>query len=464
MKRRWICVLSAAILLGIMTGCSNVRSAEEETQELEESLESQSTQDFYWMCNFSKDEVEDFAKEVKQQILDYDWEGLSEKILYPITIGEMTYETKEKFAAEEFTFDDRFRKLLQEESCEDMFCNWQGMMLGETGQVWISEFLNEDLSSQGLKVYGINGLLNKEAAEAKKKNLTMEQVIEIASQPKDFLVLNEELRPYWIHEPDRELDEHMLSYTTTYSIWYQEEEYLLDIVYMKKWAELDMVLLWRVTDGDSIVLYFAERPYKNVHQADGKEVEAFLEHHRQMSDYMTAELPENLTVGQFNAGIGNGGGSFLISSNMEDNAYIEDLMATVDQSSWPPSEWCSIGGMCCCDGYELEWENETINRISYLSNHRGFVGTGEILEGCEVPARLELVFNDLYTAATLYEAEKKYGEIPEEKWHSYMWYVYFAKPESKNVYAVWLNADLYSKEEIIAFAESVRFTESAFEN
>lgn len=453
MKKRWIYVLSAAVLLGSVTSCSSVRSAEEETQ----------IQNFYGCTYFSKDEVEDFAKEVRQQILDYNWEGLSEKILYPITIGETTYESKKEFAAEEFTFDDRFRKLLQEESCEDMFCNWQGIMLGETGQVWISEFLNEDFSSQGLKVYGINGLLNKEAVEAQKKNLTMEQVIEIASQPKDFLVLNEELRPYWIHEPDRELDERVISSTTTYSIWYQEEEYLLDIVYMKKWAELDTVSLCRVTDGDRIILYFAEKEYKKVHEADGKEVEDFLEYHRQMSDYMTAELPENLSIDQFYAWIGDGGGSFLVSSNIEDNAYIEDLIATVDPD-WPPSEWYSIGGMCCCNGYELEWENETITRIPSQGNHRGFIGTGESLTNCEVPARLELVSNDLYTLASLHIAEEKYGEIPREKWNSRMWYVYFSKPESKDVYAVWLNADLYSKEEIIRFAESVRFTESAFED
>ena len=31
-------------------------------------------------------------------------------------------------------------------------------MLGETGRVWVAEALNDDLSSQGLKVRAINGL------------------------------------------------------------------------------------------------------------------------------------------------------------------------------------------------------------------------------------------------------------------------------------------------------------------
>ena len=59
MGKRGIYVLSAAILLGGITSCSNRKSAEEEiqvsvneiTKTIEQiSLESQSNQDFYQIC------------------------------------------------------------------------------------------------------------------------------------------------------------------------------------------------------------------------------------------------------------------------------------------------------------------------------------------------------------------------------------------------------------------------------
>lgn len=480
MKKRWIYIIGAAILLGGITGCSKTGSMEKETQiyitekteqtettnqtityqSEEQAAETQQSETQIQDEAISSQSAEAFAKAVRQQILAYDWNGLSEKIMYPITIGDTTYQTKEEFAAEEFTFDDSFRKALEEETCENMFSNWQGIMMGENGQVWISEVLNEDLSSQGFQVSGINGLLNEKAAEARKKQWTMEQVIELANQPKDSLALTEELRKYWIHHPASDLDESILAYGTDYSLWYEEEEYLLHIAYSKKRKELDSVTLRRLNDREVIILYFEESAYREIHQADGAEVNAFLKQHQQISDYFTAELPANLTAGSFLAELGYGG-SYLISSKEEDNAYIEDLTAYVDKEMIP-NEWYSIGGMCINSVYEVEWENGKISSIPIYSNHISPIGEGESLEGCEVPAYLELMECDLYTAASLTEAENKYGEIPREKQTSRIWYVYFAKPESKEVYTIWLNADLYSKEEIIEFAESVRFTEKAF--
>ena len=42
-----------------------------------------------------------------------------------------------------------------------MFCNWQGIMLGETGQIWINEVLDEEYTSQGLMITAINDLIKK---------------------------------------------------------------------------------------------------------------------------------------------------------------------------------------------------------------------------------------------------------------------------------------------------------------
>ena len=41
-----------------------------------------------------------------------------------------------------------------------MFCNWQGIMLGDIGSVWIAEVLDGDLTSMGLKVIALNDLVD----------------------------------------------------------------------------------------------------------------------------------------------------------------------------------------------------------------------------------------------------------------------------------------------------------------
>ena len=412
------------------------------------------------------EKAENFAKEVKQQILTFDWEGLSENILYPIQIGNTTYFSKEEFMAEEFTFSDEFRKKLEEESCEGIIESEQGIGLEETKQVCINDFFVFELSLSAAepKVLEINGLWNQKTVEVQQTALSMEQVVALANQPKDFLLLNEELRKYWIHNVENDFDKNIIAYSTVYSVWHKEEEYLFEIVYQKKRAEIERVCLRRVSDGEEIFLYDAENAYRQIHLANGEEVLSYLEEHRQMSDYFTVQLPENFIIAPYDARIGYGGGSCLISNNTADNIYLEELMVYANLEELPLSiEWYSIGGMCCyCDC--VDWEEDKISHISIDSIHRMPAESGENLEKCEVPAYLEMVGLDLFTMVSLEEAEKKYGEISPEKQMVRQWYVYFAKPDSRDVYVIWLNADLYSREEVIQFAESIHFTERAFQN
>lgn len=119
------------------------------------------SQNIYEVCtSVPKAEVEAFAAQVKQQIVSHDWKGLSGNISYPITVGDTTYQNSDEFAAGNFedSLSQKFVDAVEAETCTDMFCNWQGIMLGN-GEVWISEVLNDDSSSQGLKVTAINGMV-----------------------------------------------------------------------------------------------------------------------------------------------------------------------------------------------------------------------------------------------------------------------------------------------------------------
>ena len=104
-------------------------------------------------------EVERFARKVKRQILARDFRGLCEEIAFPITVDGTVYQDREAFLGADFIQDPNpaFLDALQKEPCGNMFVNYQGIAMGE-GAVWIGEILDENLVSQGLKVYGMNGL------------------------------------------------------------------------------------------------------------------------------------------------------------------------------------------------------------------------------------------------------------------------------------------------------------------
>ncbi len=112
--------------------------------------------------SISSVDVERYAAQVRQQFLAHDWTAVASEIAYPVAISGVTYSSSAAFleASENFdgNLDDAFFSALEAEDCVEMFCNYQGIMLGETGQVWIGEVLDESLASQGLKIIAVNGL------------------------------------------------------------------------------------------------------------------------------------------------------------------------------------------------------------------------------------------------------------------------------------------------------------------
>ena len=100
-------------------------------------------------------EVERFAKRVKRLILAGDFAGLADNMVFPIRIDETVYMDKAAYMKAEFVTNPspEFIEALKAESCEDLFCNYSGIMMGD-GLCWISD----DGGSQGLKVYAVNGI------------------------------------------------------------------------------------------------------------------------------------------------------------------------------------------------------------------------------------------------------------------------------------------------------------------
>lgn len=106
------------------------------------------------------DTVEQFAQEIKADILKHQWEALSEKIYYPITIGDTIIDSSQAFLALEpgEHLRPEFVSAIEAESCKEMFCNYQGIMMGAEGEIWISA-IYEDGEHEVLEIVALNGML-----------------------------------------------------------------------------------------------------------------------------------------------------------------------------------------------------------------------------------------------------------------------------------------------------------------
>lgn len=191
MKRNIGIVFAIFLSISLMTACtgeankqtieSTVPTSHIETMNIEDTLpvgttptettlqdtEEAQNADYYSVCtNYSKSEVEQFAKDVRGLILAEDWERLSEYVVYPITMAGVVYEDSTSFLTVPFEthLDEASIEAIRIESCTDMFCNYAGIMMGN-GEIWIGEVLNEDYSSAGLLVIGLNILEKAEDAQ-----------------------------------------------------------------------------------------------------------------------------------------------------------------------------------------------------------------------------------------------------------------------------------------------------------
>lgn len=125
------------------------------------SVDLEKSENFYQVAtHYTKAEVEFFAKQTKQNFLDHNWEAVAKDLSSPFTMDGVSYESAEEFLTlvSEDQLSPEFFEAIEEESCDYMFVNFKGIMFGD-GQIWFSEILNENLTSQGLKIYAINGLI-----------------------------------------------------------------------------------------------------------------------------------------------------------------------------------------------------------------------------------------------------------------------------------------------------------------
>lgn len=296
----------------------------------------------------------------------------------------------------------------------------------------------------------------------------MAEIVALSELPKDQNLL-EAIRKWWpeILSEDKENEtEAELNYVNQYPFSYRGETYRLLVSVLKEDGSLDYASVIREPTGEWLNIYQTPEAVEHYGMilAGGEETKEFFETHASMADYVTYRLPEGLTDSGYRADLGDGGGGSLFLTEDEDQkARLEELGRYVDRDSVPDA-WLAAGGI-------IRWNADYLNRrfdtgslmeTAIPWNHTSYWGELVSVEDCEVPALLEPLCHDLYTPSSLEEAEKRYGPIPEENQTSRMWYVFFARPDSDVMYAIYLNGDLYKKEDALKLARSVHFKEEAF--
>lgn len=195
-------------------------------------------------------------------------------------------------------------------------------------------------------------------------------------------------------------------------------------------------------DGDHCQLTNQSMPSK---QATGPEF-AF----KSINQYITYNLPATLVDGSYNRELGYLGGNLF---SRKDNG---GFVAKEASESTPPG-WYSYGGAELYYKLTCKFANGKLTSVSLPWNHSIDLTAAEPLSDCTVPAVIVKIGFDLYTAP-----EAQQLNITKDKQNATMWYVFFAKEDSEISYAVFLNAEHYSKEDTISLARSVKFSADAF--
>ena len=161
-----------------------------EVRESDESIQSSETEEDYYMTSTGVTAEEQFAEEIKNDVLKHDWDALSEKISYPIAINGTTVNNREDFLKLDIDgkLNQEFVEAIRAETCRKMFCNWQGVMMGD-GQIWFDN-VYKGTGPWKLSIIGINNMLETESEDLNAEE-TIEPDPEIADGSVDELSMDE---------------------------------------------------------------------------------------------------------------------------------------------------------------------------------------------------------------------------------------------------------------------------------
>lgn len=227
------------------------------------------------------------------------------------------------------------------------------------------------------------------------------------------------------------------------------------VINMKKWI-LTFIVLCSVCTNFSGCIYEESKISQPENPVDLSEssisqaevpTELKEESNTSMDEYLTYDLPDTLMNGVYSEQLGYLGGNLFCPKGAGSFEALENIESA-------PYGWNSYGGVEMYYQLNNTFENGQLTFVSLPWNHSTYLVDAEVVDGCEVSAIIVLVNHDLYTAAE---------QSIQENQCSRFWYVFFMKEDSDISYAIYLNADFFSKEDTLALAQTVKFKNGVFD-
>ena len=247
------------------------------------------------------------------------------------------------------------------------------------------------------------------------------------------------------------------SYTDPESGEIQEREYEFQLSFWKpetaeeygyRKNEIDNIRLMEKETGDAVLLYETDNRYIVT-----DDLRSFLEKEYGIEQYLTVSLPEGYTLGSYEANMTYFSGWLLCG----------DVGEPIHGDGGPEC-WYAPGGIGRAENAPeiLQFGGGKLTGVSFLMNHSEVLSEAETIEGCETPATLIEYEFDLFTVSDWMEYLEENPDVSEEESTSRYWYIFMGKENSDTYYILFLNTELFSKEEAVGLGRSVRFAEGAF--
>jgi hypothetical protein len=237
---------------------------------------------------------------------------------------------------------------------------------------------------------------------------------------------------------------------------YREREYNLQIYY---WPDMtakqygysagcvDMILLTEPDTGDGIALY---RSDWNEEQNETQDLSVFLDKEYDVTADILFEMPQSdvistdITLGEYKAD--------LFLEPFAGSLFVSTDYSEPEHAAYTDEGWYSLGGIEELQNPDEEivsYDNGVIADIKISGNHMCY----EQIESFETDDFEGLLYTyefDLYTAADMAELTENISVT------SSYWVAFLSEGEGQPIYAVFLNADYFTKEQALNCAKSFR--------
>ncbi|MBQ8280150.1 MAG: M56 family metallopeptidase [Roseburia sp.] len=247
---------------------------------------------------------------------------------------------------------------------------------------------------------------------------------------------------------EKRFDDGALNYYINFDYEYEGEAYRLGVSCEKETDKVSDIYITRISDSEQTWLYTDDlsRGYTNY----PNDLETFLVTKNSVDDWLSVELPEGYTLGEYQANLGIAGGALISPQAYE--LYGDDVFA--------PEDWYYAGfvGQIPNASEYYEFANGKMEEgYVPLWNHSSYEWLGVL--DLDWQAMWVQYNHDLYTAAGQAWLEEDGVDISQIDTTSDYWYFFFAKEGEEKAYYLSLSSKLFTKEEALAIAETVDIKE-----